>query len=141
MLTQDRVGASHPRGEEKTRSITRLWLLAVLFMLISPSVFALTGNELLKQCSAATASTGRKQCESYVDGVVSGINTLTTSMRILHPGSGSYPQLFCVPRFTATNDLVAATVSYLKQHTENQHYDASSEVLLALQQAYPCKGG
>jgi hypothetical protein len=62
-------------------------------------------------------------------------------MRILHPESSSYPQLFCVPRFTATKDLMIATVSYLKQHAESQGYDASSEILLALQQAYPCKGG
>jgi hypothetical protein len=141
MLTQDKVGASQPRGGEKTRPTARLWLPAVLFMFISPSVFALTGGELLEECSAAADSVDRKQCESYIDGVVSGINTLITGMRILHPGNSSYPQLFCVPRFAATKDLVAATVSYLKQHTESQHYDASSEILLALQQAYPCKGG
>lgn len=102
-------------------------------------VFALTGDELLSQCSATANTPERKQCESYVDGVVSGINTLITSMRILHPGSSRHPQLFCVPRFTARKDLVAAIVSYLKQHAESQRYDASSEILLALQQAYPCQ--
>ena len=129
------------------RSITTLLpRVAALGLLIgaivhASPVFALTGDELLSQCSATANTPERKQCESYVDGVLSGINTLITSMRILHPGSSSYPQLFCVPRFTATKDLVAATVSYLKHHIESQRYDASSEILLALQQAYPCKGG
>ncbi len=122
------------------RKAAVLGLLIVVIGRSSP-VLALTGDELLRQCSTAADALGRKRCESYIDGVVSGINTLTISMKILHPESNGYPQLFCVPRFTATKDLVTATVSYLKQHAGGPRYDASSEILLALEQAYPCKGG
>ena len=118
----------------------RFSLWALLISLVSPPANALTGEELLKQCSAAAYSVEWKQCESYIAGVVSGISTLTTSMRILHPESSSYPQLYCVPRYTATAELVAATADYLLHHLDTQHYEASSEVLLALQRAYPCKG-
>lgn len=114
-------------------------VLGLLGILLSMPAAALTGDDLLKQCSAEPNSVERKQCESYIEGVVSGINTLTISERLLHPGIDSYPQLFCVPRFTGTKDLVAATVNYLEHHADTRHYDASSEILLALQQACPCK--
>jgi hypothetical protein len=128
-------------GGRTTRCSAPVILALLLGLWWAQPAAALTGDDLLMQCSSVNGSPERKQCESYIDGVFSGINTLITSMRILHPGSNSYPQLFCVPRFTATKDLVAATVSYLKQHAESRRYDASSEILLALQQGYPCKGG
>lgn len=118
-----------------------LLILALLGLCLAKPAAALTGDELLMLCSSATGSSDQKQCERYIDGVVSGIETLTTGMRILHPGDSSYPQLLCIPRFTGTKDLITVSVSYLKQHAESRHYDAASEILLALQKAYPCKGG
>lgn len=123
------------------RTVKCLFCLSACALALSMPAFALTGDELLRQCSGVGGSAERKQCESYIDGVISGVDTFTISVRLLNPGSTSYPRLFCVPRFTGPKDLVAATVKYLERHADTRHYDASSEVLLALQQAYPCKGG
>ena len=89
-------------GGRTTRCSAPVILALLLGLWWAQPAAALTGDDLLMQCSSVNGSPERKQCESYIDGVFSGINTLITSMRILHPGSNSYPQLFCVPRLTAT---------------------------------------
>jgi len=100
-----------------------------------------TGTELLSECSAAPDSAVDKQCVSYIAGVVDGIDTLLTSLRLLHPFNDAYPTLYCLPPATSAKDLVAPIVDYLRNHAATRHYGASSEVLLALKQAYPCAGG
>lgn len=100
----------------------------------------LTGAALLKECSSASDSISHKQCESYIAGVVDGAGTLMTSMKLLHADSEAYPRLYCVPRLTPAKDLVVSTVDYLLKHPATRHFGASSEVLLALEQAYPCRG-
>ena len=97
-----------------------------------------TGTELLAECSAVRDSAAHKQCVSYIAGVVDGIDTLITSLRLLHPLNGAYPRLYCLPPGTAATSLVAPTVDYLQKYPGTLHYGASSEVLLALKQAYPC---
>jgi hypothetical protein len=116
--------------------------LLMLLILCSTSIplFALTGDQLLQRC-AMTDGPDRKQCESYIAGVVDGVNTLTTSMKLLHPGGPDYPKLFCVTSLAPIKSLVDATTGYLSRNPGSRHYDAASEVLLALQEAFPCTGG
>jgi hypothetical protein len=113
-------------------------LLLPLLTFGSVPASALTGDELLKQCSVASNSLERQQCESYIAGVADGINTLMTSMRLLHPDSPSYPKLFCVASSKPVRDLVEATTGYLLRNPGRRHYDAASEVILALEEAFPC---
>jgi hypothetical protein len=117
--------------------------LLLLFLLGSTSLpaWALTGDQLLQRCMTAAESLEHKQCESYIAGVVDAINTLTTSMKILHPGGPEYPKLFCVTPSEPIRSLVDATTGYLSRNPGSRHYDAASEVLLALQEAFPCTGG
>lgn len=98
----------------------------------------MTGTELLAACRSARQSVGREQCESYISGVLDGVNTYVTSLRLLHPGISSYPNLFCVPRVATKKDVVDAMVKYLTRHPSKRHFGASSEVLLAAEQAFPC---
>jgi len=100
----------------------------------------MTGDRLLAACSSASHSTTREQCESYIAGVLDGIDTLLTSLRLRHPGSDAYPSLYCIPQSTTSKDLVDATVDYLMAHPSTRHFGASSEILLAVEQAYPCRG-
>jgi hypothetical protein len=100
----------------------------------------LTGAELLEACLSAPQSVTRERCESYIAGVFDGIDTFLTSLRLLHPGSDAYPSLYCVPPSTTNKDLVDATVEYLTKHPSTRHFGASSEILLAVEQAYPCGG-
>lgn len=123
------------------RQILRLVCLAVAItgsVLASPHAFAETGVQLLAQCSAAESTMARSRCESYVSGVVDSIETLTSGMRLLGRGDGKYPRLFCIPGQAKVPALVSATVRYLVAHPRDQHFGAPSEIILALQVAYPC---
>lgn len=105
----------------------------------SSPAFAKTGAQLLVQCSAAANKMARLQCESYVSGVVDGIRTLTSGMRIISRGNGKYPRLFCIPAHTKSPAIASAVVHYLVAHSREQHFGAPSEIILALQAAYPCR--
>ena len=114
-------------------------LLAILLVL-SAHASNVTGTELFAECSASYASVARVRCDSYIAGVVDGVDTLIISLRLLHPFNGAYPKLYCLPPRTAAKSLVSPIVHYLRDHPSTRHYEASSEVLLALEQAYPCRG-
>lgn len=98
----------------------------------------ITGADLLAACLSAPRSVTRERCESYIAGVLDGVDTFLTSLRLLHPGSNAYPSLYCVPPVATKKDLVDATVDYLTKHAVKRHFGASSEVLLAMEQAFPC---
>jgi len=99
--------------------------------------FALTGNDLLAQCVGGSDTAELKQCQNYILGVVDGVKTLGTSMRLLHPGSVSYPKLFCADNATP-DELIGATKAYLLKNPNSRQFNAASEVMLALRQAFPC---
>src|ERR1700761_3250017 len=82
---------------------------------------ALTGEDLLRQCSAESEPK-KTQCRSYIAGVAEGVDTLSTSMRLLHSSSPSYPRLFCVGDRTPT-ELVRATKTYLLQNPDGRRFN------------------
>jgi hypothetical protein len=121
----------------------KMWLqlLPLFFLVFTPlSAFALRGDQLLQSCTKTVESAEHHQCEGYIAGVVEGINTLATSMKLLHPGGAEYPKLFCVAPSEPIKNLVDATTRYLSRNPGSGHYGAASEVLLALQAAFPCPG-
>lgn len=117
-------------------------VVLIIFVWHSASATNLTGSALLEQCSSSPSSIARKQCESYIAGLVDGIDTLTVSMKFLFPNVTGFHALWCIPRSTPVKDLVAATVDYLQNHSSvrQRQYGASSEVMLALMKGYPCRG-
>lgn len=117
-----------------------LFALLAMFITLPAGATNVTGTELLTECTASPASAAHKQCVSYIAGVVDGIDTLLTSLRLLHPFNNAYPQLYCLPPGTAATTLVAPVVDYLLKNPATRQYGAASEVLLALKQAYPCTG-
>jgi Rap1a immunity proteins len=121
----------------------KIWLklLPLVFLgSVSLPASALSGDQLLQHCTKTVESAEHNRCEGYIVGVVEGINTLTTSMKLLHPGGPEYPRLFCVAPSEPIKNLVDATTKYLSHNPGSGHYDAASEVLLALQAAFPCTG-
>jgi hypothetical protein len=113
-------------------------LMVWLAYLYPASAAPLTGEELLKLCSSHTATPDRSLCEGFVTGVEAGVDTFTTGMRILHPGGNMFPALFCGANLASSDNLVAAAVSYLRHHPDTKHFGAASEVMLGLEQAFPC---
>jgi len=110
----------------------------IVFAATSMPAHAVTGEELLAQCSAPAGSSDRWRCEGYVQGVANGATMLAISMRQIHPGSDKFPLLFCVASTVPAEQLVSAAINYLKSNPGSRHYDAASELLLAFQQAFPC---
>ena len=98
----------------------------------------MTGDELLRQCTAPVGSIEQKQCGSYILGVMSGANMMMIGTKQLHAESAAYPVLFCVTPSVPTPQLVDVVVKYLRANPEGRQYDAGSEVLLAFREAYPC---
>lgn len=128
------------RGTMHCRGWRGVLVLLGIFAMVPAGAANLTGTELLAECSEDPDGAAHKQCVSYTAGVVDGIDTLMTSLRLLHPFNSAYPQWYCLPPRTVATSLVAPTVDYLVKHPATRQYGASSEVLLALEQAYPCAG-
>lgn len=102
---------------------------------ICHSARAATGEELFRQCSDPMKE---KACKAYINGVADGVTTFTVTVQLLHPKDPSYPRLFCTEA-VAPEELVRATRKYLANHPETRHFGAASQVMLALQQAFPCR--
>jgi hypothetical protein len=115
------------------------YVLAALLALTSLRVSAMTGDDLLKQCTAPDESVEHKQCGSYILGVMSGANMMMIGTKQLHPDSTIYPVLFCVTPSVPTPQLIDVVVKYLKANPEGRKYDAGSEVLLSFREAFPCR--
>ena len=113
-------------------------VLFAILLVLPAQASNVTGTELLAECSVSPRRVARIRCDSYIAGVVDGVDALIVSLRLLHPLSGAYRRLYCLPRRAADKSLVSPIVHYLREHPSTRHYGASSEVLLALEQTYPC---
>ncbi len=49
------------------------------------------------------------------------------------------PKYFCIPRKVTSGQVQQVTIKYFKDHPEILHNSASSAVLEALNDAFPCK--
>jgi hypothetical protein len=110
---------------------------AILMGFASMRVSAMSGEELLQQCTAPEKSVEHKLCGSYILGVMSGANMMMIGTKQLHQNP-LYPVLFCVTPAVPTTQLIDVVVRYLTANPDGRKYDAGSEVLLAFQGAYPC---
>jgi len=114
-------------------------LVSLLSAAFQPAIAAppLTGEALFLECSESAQANQRQRCEDYIVGVADGITTLEISYHLLHPDSQTIPPIFCVPSDSPTK-LVDAVVVFLKKNPESRHFGASSQVILALQNEFPC---
>ena len=69
-------------------------------------------------------------CRGYVIGAVDTASNF-------YPGVLK-ARAYCVPVGTPTDQVTDKVVRYLEAHPEQKDWSAATEVLLALQQAYPC---
>ena len=107
-----------------------------LALSISSSAYCafMSGTDLVENCKAFTAKgavIGRDTlCYAYIAGV--------TDSHIATRMGEELPPSFCLPDQTNTTQLVLVVKKYLDEHPEKLYLDASSLVLLALNEAYPC---
>jgi len=109
-----------------------------------------TGSELLEDCEQAmrvidgdTTLTDKEwvdgsHCTGYILGVVDGYAETEAAEKALFHFSSS---LICFPKegFMPTPQVVTLVVKYLRANPKNLHDHAALLILLALQEAFPCK--
>ena len=118
--------------------------IAILAFLI---VFALVGqavcrdgNELLSKCKATLKTTTDPKdipdanfCLGFIVGVA--------DTSITYHGLYNAPHLVCIPADAKIphTQLATVVVKYLENHPDQLHYEASSTVIAALREVFPCK--
>jgi hypothetical protein len=70
----------------------------------------------------------------YVTGIIDTVTNLTESKALTI-------SLFCVPTQATIRQVTDVVKKYLADHPENRHFAASSVVMVALGEAFPCKPG
>jgi hypothetical protein len=89
------------------------------------------GNELLDACSRTDYL--RFLCMGYVTGVRDGGE--------LHFGPDVTWRKFCSPSNVLNGQLVDVVVTYLRAHPDRRQVSAQTIVLLAFNEAWPCRNG
>src|SRR3990172_3500885 len=113
-------------------------LLVVVFACSCASAQMMTGNELLKQCSAQEGSVDWVRCEGFVHGVARGVTILSIALYQSRRDREDYPLLFCIDKSVPPKKLIVIAVDYLRSNPDDRHYDAASELLLAYRETFPC---
>ena len=117
------------------------WLAAIFILTATPS-FAdryISGNDLYPLCSAApenvpgdqqaNASTQWGFCRGYVAGVADILENREVA---------GYRACISAPT-VEIGQLADVVTSFLRDHPEERHLTAASNVALALSKAFPCK--
>ena len=88
------------------------------------------GNKLLEWCNAGAHSEARNWCLGYIASVRDTHNSMEDR--------GWISKQMCVPVEAAAGQLVRVVLNYLEGWPAELHIAASSLVLNALGQAFPC---
>lgn len=83
------------------------------------------GNELWNQCDKNADSYPHIMCMAYIVGVADVYSNQTANN-------------MCLPKNATEEQLADVVTKYLRQHPEERHYTAQSDVLVALAEAFPC---
>ena len=115
-------------------------LTAVVFSVgfASPALadtFYVDGSALFERCSPDQNDLSPDvligNCLGYVAGAVDTLE--------IHQSVGNLPRYYCLPERVSVNQLVAVVVKYLGENPAELHNIASSLILKALVEAFPCE--
>jgi len=116
-------------------------LSAFALLLPGAAFAAMTGDDLLRSCSAQIDSAEHRECASYIQGTIDASAATTRSFADDRAWDNRAPRLFCISKEEAGENVVTAVTRYLESHPENRASNAASNTLLALMSAYPCPKG
>lgn len=118
------------------KNITLLLVVTCMFM-ASPAMAEgfINGRELLDHCVQAqdkvkTANHDAGRCFGFISGVTD-LYDILISEAIVKP-------TYCPPHNVTLIQMVNVVVEYLQKHPEDLHYSASSLVMAAYAEAFPC---
>ena len=106
---------------------------AVILLAICTTVSAdqISGRELLAFCDGSDGSESKRYCDGYISAAIETHATWALWNRL--------ERVFCFPKGDKFNHAFGAVVEYLKTHSQELDYEASSLVLNSLNQAFPCE--
>jgi len=115
-------------------------LVLLVALVTSPGAWAesepfiyLNGSKLLERCKAYVDETYIAKggvCIGYVMGIADAHNTYSSW--------GYLPKQYCAPSEVAGSQLVRVALKHLEEAPEGLHLAASSLVINALTEAFPC---
>ena len=118
------------------KNITLLLVVTSMFM-ASPAMAEgfINGRELLGHCVQAqdkvkTANHDAGRCFGFISGVTD-LYDILISEAIVKP-------TYCPPHNVSLIQMINVVVEYLQKHPEDLHYSASSLVMGAYVEAFPC---
>ncbi len=100
-----------------------LLLLIMAAMMASPA-YALTGDELWKDCQEEEANFSTGLCMGYILGISVMLETLTTK--------------YCRPAGSTNSQIVDVVKRYLGDHPHERHLPAADLIITALSENFPC---
>ncbi len=99
-------------------------LLLVSLVILSAAVNAMSGFDL------------NKYCREYGEGGINAGACFGYSAGVVHASNGKH----CVPENARNGNLGLVVFWYLRDHPTRLHRPASSLVLEAIRESYPCEG-
>ena len=108
-------------------------VVCLLGVLWSIRAECIDGNKLLELCTSSGGPT-YYQDQAYCAGYLQSINDSLVTLEL----AGIVQQLTCVPKQVSLLQMRDVALQYISTRPEVRHATASSLVLAALKQAYPC---
>lgn len=120
-------------------------MFVVLTALIQPALSKsnVSGNDLLKECSAKNKSF----CQGYLIGIVDGMDQLAVEMFNpenevdLSPYQSGIDSVleFCFPPNMEFIQIIDLVVLFLEENPGIRHFTADSLAFSAIREAFPCE--
>ncbi len=122
---------------------TAILAFVIFFVIVGQGVCFEDGNELLKACWETERAnnkgtdinyTDALRCLEFIQGIIQMNSYYIVSKKVQKPA-------FCIPpQDIPIGQATSIVVKYLKNHPEKLHFVAVGLVVLALEEAFPCKG-
>jgi hypothetical protein len=108
-------------------------------MMACTGAMAADGNDLLKWCKNASSDIPEIQ-SSFTAGFCLGtMQTVGELTPFINDSLGSAFKI-CPPSEITNGQGARIVVKYIQQNPEKLHFNATALAIMALQNAYPCKG-
>ena len=121
------------------RLIVMIFIIVGVMSAIPKNAKAMSGNQLLNFCEGLNdrshpkyASTETGLCAGYIGGVVDGYQSAFDSKS---------NRTFCRPVQVTNGQIQMIAIKYLKNNPQRLHDYAPFLILMAMSEAFPCKGG
>lgn len=98
----------------------------------------LSGSELLDSCISPKGSSERAFCIGFIRGTAEGGSATAITVNIILNNESMSPFVLCI-KSEEDDKLIDVVVSHFKNNYQDLGFRASSEVILALSDAYVCK--